>query len=52
MKIRNYLFIKAGEAVLVIAILILCLTIKTHGQVIPSKPISNELVLQSVVPKN
>ena len=46
MKIRNYLFIKAGEAVFVIAILILCLTIKTHGQIIPSKLFSNGMVLQ------
>jgi len=49
MKIKNYLFIKAGEALLVIVILILFLTIKTHGQVISSKLFSNDMVLYSNV---
>jgi sialate O-acetylesterase len=46
MKIKSYLFIKAGEALLVIAVLLLCLAFKSHGQVQPSKLFSNGMVLQ------
>lgn len=37
MKIRNYLIIKAGEIILVIATLILCLAFKSHAQIQHSK---------------
>jgi hypothetical protein len=49
MKFKNYLVIKIGEVILVIVILILCLTIRTHGQVHPSHLYSNGMLLQPAI---
>jgi hypothetical protein len=46
MKIRNYLIIKTGEALLVILILLLCLSFNARGQVKTSSTFSTEMKLQ------
>lgn len=46
MKIRNYLFIKVSEAILVFSILLLCLAFKSHAEIVPAKLFSNGMVLQ------
>jgi hypothetical protein len=46
MKIRNYLFIKACEALFVIVILILCLAFKSRAEITSSKLFDFGMVLQ------